>query len=149
MSKSSTDLLNDLIFELESSLLDGNTAAVAQPTSAVKKQQQRTQDQPKKEKATGGGGEVTPAKPVEKGPLTVNHLDLRVGKILTCIKHATAETLYCEEIDVGEAEPRKIASGLVPYYTLDEMIGRRLIVVCNLKPRNLGNLPHQPHPVHI
>lgn len=40
-------------------------------------------------------------------------------------------------IDIGEAEPRAIASGLVPYYTLEEMTGRRLIVVANLKPRNL------------
>ena len=69
--------------------------------------------------------------------LTVNYLDLRVGKILSVSKHDSAEKLYCESIDVGEPEPRSIASGLVPYYSLEEMQGRMVVVVCNLKPRNL------------
>lgn len=38
---------------------------------------------------------------------------------------------------MGEEEPRQIASGLVPYYTLEQMQDRKLIVVCNLKARNL------------
>lgn len=41
--------------------------------------------------------------------------------------------LYCEEIDVGEGAPRNIASGLVPHYSLEEMKGRRVVVMCNLK----------------
>ena len=60
-----------------------------------------------------------------------------MGVITKVWKHETADKLYCEEIDVGEAEPRLIASGLVPYYTQEQMLGRRLIVVCNLKPKNL------------
>ena len=43
------------------------------------------------------------------------------------------DRLYCEEIDVGEASPRQVASGLREHYSLEEMNGRRLIVVCNLK----------------
>ena len=54
-------------------------------------------------------------------------------------KHETADKLYCEEIDVGEAEPRQIASGLVPHYTLEQMMGKRLIVVANLKVRQKIN----------
>jgi tRNA-binding EMAP/Myf-like protein len=45
--------------------------------------------------------------------------------------------LYCEDIDVGEDEPRKIASGLREYYSLEEMQGRTILVMCNLKARNL------------
>jgi aminoacyl tRNA synthase complex-interacting multifunctional protein 1 len=37
----------------------------------------------------------------------------------------------------GEDAPRQIASGLVHHYSLEEMQGRRLLVLCNLKPRNL------------
>ena len=37
--------------------------------------------------------------------------------------HETAEKLYVEEIDVGEESYRAIASGLVPHYTLEEMVG--------------------------
>eukprot|EP01039_Chlorochromonas_danica_P007114 gene7114-7866_t len=59
------------------------------------------------------------------------------GLITSVSKHPTAEKLYCEEIDVGEGSPRPIASGLVPYYSLEEMTNRKVIVICNLKPRNL------------
>jgi tRNA-binding EMAP/Myf-like protein len=39
---------------------------------------------------------------------------------------------------VGEAEPRQIASGLRPhFFTLEEMMGQRLLVVSNLKAKNL------------
>ena len=73
--------------------------------------------------------------------LTVNWLDLRVGRILSATKHESAEKLYCESIDVGESEPRSIASGLVPYYSLAEMQDRLVVVVCNLKSRNLVGFP--------
>lgn len=69
--------------------------------------------------------------------ININSLDLRVGVIRSVIRHADAEKLYCEDIDVGESELRPIASGLVPFYSLDEMLGRRVIVVANLLPRKL------------
>lgn len=64
--------------------------------------------------------------------------DLRVGHITKVWEHPTAERLFCEEIDLGEATgPRKIASGLRGKYTLEQMQGRRVVVVCNLKPRTM------------
>ena len=40
---------------------------------------------------------------------------------------------------MGEAEPREIASGLRAYYpTADELVGRKVLVVCNLKPAKLA-----------
>jgi hypothetical protein len=45
--------------------------------------------------------------------------------------------LFCEEIDVGEGVPRQIASGLREHYSLEEMQGRKVIVVCNLKEAKL------------
>lgn len=56
----------------------------------------------------------------------------------TIIIAAVPGRLYCEEIDVGEEEPRKIASGLVPHYSVDEMEGRRVVVFCNLKVRKFS-----------
>jgi aminoacyl tRNA synthase complex-interacting multifunctional protein 1 len=80
---------------------------------------------------------ATPPIAPKKGDLTLNSLDLRVGKIVEVKRHETADKLYCEMIDVGEAEPRAIASGLVPHYSLEQMQNRQLIVVANLKARNL------------
>ena len=51
--------------------------------------------------------------------------------------HPEADKLYCEEIDVGEEAPRQIASGLRPHFSLEEMQGQRLLVVANLKAKNL------------
>lgn len=62
-------------------------------------------------------------------------LEFKVGQIVKVWVHPDADKLYCEEIDCGEEQPRQIASGLRPHYTLEQMQGRRLIVVSNLKVR--------------
>ena len=50
-----------------------------------------------------------------EGPPVHELIDVRVGKVLKAFKHEDADKLYVEEIDLGEAEPRTICSGLVPY----------------------------------
>ena len=66
-------------------------------------------------------------------------VDLRVGKILEAWEHPDSDKLWCEKIDVGEPEPREIASGLRAYYeTADMLAGRSVLVVCNLKPAKLA-----------
>lgn len=71
-----------------------------------------------------------------EAPLTeLSRLEIRVGKIVECEKHPDADSLYVEKVDVGEEEPRTIVSGLVNFVPLDKMIGRTVVVLCNLKPR--------------
>jgi len=66
-------------------------------------------------------------------------LDVRVGKIVEAWEHPDSDKLWCERIDVGEEEPREIASGLRAYYpTADQLEGRSVIVVCNLKEAKLA-----------
>ena len=48
-------------------------------------------------------------------------LDLRVGEITKVWKHPLSETLWCEEIDVGEDAPIQVCSGLQKVYTLEQM----------------------------
>jgi len=67
----------------------------------------------------------------------ISRFDIRVGKILTCKRHEAAEFLYVEEIDVGEEAPRQVVSGLVKFIPLNEMTGKRVALLCNLKPSNL------------
>jgi glutamyl-tRNA synthetase len=71
----------------------------------------------------------------------ISALDIRVGFIRKVWEHAEADKLYCEEIDVGENEPRQIASGLRPYLMANELEGRKVLVLCNLKARNLVGFP--------
>lgn len=87
-------------------------------------------------KNDGGGDGADP----ESGP-NVSALDIRVGRIVKVWEHESSDKLYCEEVDVGECEPRKIASGLRSFYRLDEMQDRTVLVLCNLKARNLGGFP--------
>lgn len=61
-------------------------------------------------------------------------MDIRVGKIVMVWHHEAADKLFCEKIDVGDAEgPREIASGLREHYSLEDMQDRMVLVVCNLK----------------
>ncbi|KAB2614981.1 aminoacyl tRNA synthase complex-interacting multifunctional protein 1-like [Pyrus ussuriensis x Pyrus communis] len=64
-------------------------------------------------------------------------LDIRVGRVLKAWRHEEADSLYVEEVDVGEPEPRTICSGLVKYVPLDHLQDRNVIVLANLKPRNM------------
>ncbi len=77
-----------------------------------------------------------PAEPAVELPLTeLSRLEIRVGVIRTVERHPDADTLYVEQVDVGEGEERTIVSGLVKYCSAEELTGRRVLVLCNLKPR--------------
>lgn len=69
-----------------------------------------------------------------------NTLDIRVGKILKAWRHEEAESLYVEEVDVGEPEPRIICSGLVEYVPLQQLQESYVVVLANLKPRNMRGI---------
>lgn len=53
--------------------------------------------------------------------ISVSRLDIRVGQIKKVQKHPDANSLYVEEIDVGEESTRTVVSGLVKYIPLEEM----------------------------
>lgn len=57
----------------------------------------------------------------EKDPVreAAEALDIRVGKVVKAWLHPEADSLYVEEVDVGEPEPRTICSGLVNYVPLE------------------------------
>ncbi len=61
---------------------------------------------------------------------------LKVGKILSVEDHPNADKLYVEKIDLG-GEVRTIVSGIKQWYTKEELIGKQVIVVVNLKPAKL------------
>lgn len=64
-------------------------------------------------------------------------LNLRVGKIIEVKKHPEADKLYVEKVDLGNGETRQIVSGLVAYYTEEELLGKKIIVAYNLKSAKL------------
>jgi aminoacyl tRNA synthase complex-interacting multifunctional protein 1 len=135
-AKPALEQLEELIGEIEGAL---GSAKIAEPELQPGKSGSKGKADKKASAAKSKPVTDKPpkAEAVTDADLNVNSLDLRVGVIKAVKKHDTADKLYCEEIDVGESEPRAIASGLVPHYTLNEMENRSLIVICNLKPRSL------------
>lgn len=73
-------------------------------------------------------------KPTAEQHVDISRLDLRVGKILEVSRHPDADSLYVEKIDCGEKQPRTVVSGLLKHVPIEEMQGRSVIVLCNLKP---------------
>ncbi len=60
-------------------------------------------------------------------------IKLVVGKVISCEKHKDADHLLISKIDVGNGEVRQIVSGIASSYTAGQMIGRKVIVVQNLR----------------
>ena len=61
---------------------------------------------------------------------------LKVSRIVDVQRHPGGDKLYILQLDTGEGERRQIVSSIVPYYTIDELMGRNIILVSNLKPAN-------------
>lgn len=64
--------------------------------------------------------------------------DLRVGLVKTAEKVPKKDKLLKLTVDVGEAEPRTIIAGLALSFTPEALVGRRVVVVANLVPRDFG-----------
>jgi len=69
-------------------------------------------------------------------------LDLRVAKIEKVERHPNADKLYIIGLETGEGttgerEERTIVSGLVPFYSEEQLLGRRVILAYNLKPAKI------------
>lgn len=69
-------------------------------------------------------------------------VQLRVGKILTAEKVEKADKLLKFSVEIGN-ETRTIVSGIAKYYTPEEMVGKNVVVVYNLKPAKLRGIESQ------
>ncbi|MCG8484061.1 MAG: methionine--tRNA ligase, partial [Clostridia bacterium] len=100
---------------------------------AKKLEEIERKQQPKKKEEKENKEEVT------KDYITIedfDKIDLRVGEIIDCKKHPKADKLLVSSVKVGE-ETRQIVSGVAKFYTPEEMKGKKVIVVANLKPIKL------------
>ena len=70
-------------------------------------------------------------------------VELRVGEIKVAERIPKADKLLRFEVDLGEEKPRQILAGLAEYYDPEKLIGRKVVVVANLKPRKMRGLESQ------
>jgi methionyl-tRNA synthetase len=82
---------------------------------------------------------ATPASPVaEVAYDDLAKCDLRVGVVVRSERVPKKDKLLKLAVDLGEAEPRTIIAGLALSFQPEQLVGRRVIVVANLAPRDFG-----------
>jgi methionyl-tRNA synthetase len=68
-------------------------------------------------------------------------MDLRVAQIKSCEDIEGADKIYKLTVDMGEE--RIVVAGIRQYYTKEELIGKKVVVVANLEPRTLRGVTSQ------
>ncbi|HEY8207828.1 MAG TPA: methionine--tRNA ligase [Myxococcaceae bacterium] len=69
-----------------------------------------------------------------------SRVQLKVGKILAAERIPKADKLLKLSVDLGEGTPRTICSGIAEAYQPEQIVGRSVVVVANLKPRTLRGI---------
>lgn len=75
--------------------------------------------------------------PAQEQVKHIGRLELRVGRILSVDLHPNSDRLFVEQINLGEAAPRTILSGLRGLLHQEQLIGQLCVVAVNLKPMTL------------
>ncbi|HXT63665.1 MAG TPA: methionine--tRNA ligase [Pyrinomonadaceae bacterium] len=70
-------------------------------------------------------------------------IDLRVGEVKTAERIPKADKLLLITVDIGEEKPRQILAGIAQHYEPEKLVGRKIVVVANLKPRKLRGYESQ------
>ena len=94
---------------------------------------QAKKDKKEKAKQEKAGKQKEPQKEVHH----MSKVDIRVGKVVNIFPNPEGDKLYNEEIDLGNGEIRKIASGLRGRVDINDLKDSLVVVICNLEPRNL------------
>ena len=98
-----------------------------------------------KEKAEKKDAKVEPVANEKKPEITIDDfakVELKVGTIIECKPHPKADRLLVEQIDLGD-EVRQVVSGIAEHYKPEELVGKQVIVVTNLKPVKLRGVESQ------
>ncbi len=69
-------------------------------------------------------------------------VDLRIGTVTAAEPHPDADRLMVLKVDLG-SEQRQLVAGIRGHYRPEELIGRQLVVVANLKPARLRGIESQ------
>ena len=94
---------------------------------------------------TGAGGAESPADVIDveaKETITYDIFDqcqFRVGEIIECKEVPKSKKLLCSKVRIG-SEVRQILSGIKQHYSAEEMVGKKVMVLVNLQPREIAGM---------
>ncbi len=105
-----------------------------------------TVEQKEEPKATTKKAEAKKEEKVEEvSEITIDDfakVELKIGEVIACEKVPKADKLLVSQIKIGE-EVRQIVSGIAMYYTPEQFVGKKVVVVTNLKPVKLRGILSQ------
>jgi methionyl-tRNA synthetase len=82
----------------------------------------------------------------EKKPeITIEDFDkiqLQIGEVIACEEVKKSKKLLCSQVKIG-SEVRQIVSGIKAHYSPEDMVGKKVVVVTNLKPAKLAGIESQ------
>lgn len=114
------------------------------PTSSSQRSAQTaTSDAAPEGKAAAAIAEKPKAEAADSSSLDPTKLDIRCGFVVKCWNHPDSDKLLCEEVDLGGGEIRSIASGLRAFYSAEQLQGRKVVVLANLKERSMAGFKSQ------
>ena len=103
-------------------------------------------EEPEKEKkpakAEEEKTEPTKIEAVKKAEITIDEFDkmqLQIGEILSCEEVPKSKKLLCSQVKIAD-RTLQIVSGIKNYYTPEQMVGKKVVVVTNLKPAKLAGM---------
>ncbi len=103
-------------------------------------------EEPEKEKkpakAVEEKTEPTKIEAVKKAEITIDEFDkmqLQIGEILSCEEVPKSKKLLCSQVKIAD-RTLQIVSGIKNYYTPEQMVGKKVVVVTNLKPAKLAGM---------
>ncbi len=86
---------------------------------------------------------ASPAAPAVVSVEEFQKLAFRIGVILEANDHPNADRLLVLKVDVGDGTPRQVVAGIKNAYQPADLIGKRVVVVANLKPATLRGVESQ------
>ena len=97
--------------------------------------------------ASTPGSTPAPASPPQAPGLAsieeFKKIALRIGVVVEAADHPNADRLLVLKVDIGEATPRQLVAGIKGPYAAADLIGKRVVVVANLKPATLRGVESQ------
>ena len=81
--------------------------------------------------------DIEPKAEIEYGDF--EKMQFQVGEILSCEAVPKSKKLLCSQVKVG-SQVKQIVSGIKAYYTPEEMVGKKVMVLVNLKPAKLAGV---------
>jgi methionyl-tRNA synthetase len=87
-----------------------------------------------------------PGKEITDGLIDISDfakIELRVGEVKTAERIPKADKLLLLTVDIGEEKTRQILAGIAQYYEPESLLGRKIVIVANLKPRKLRGYESQ------